>query len=89
MKGEGNSYTTFYRIHYPRLERWFSVDPMAHKREWLSPYNFVQNNPIIRVDPNGALDDWFKREGSDTWEYDSSVQSEAQANEGYGQNTAY
>jgi hypothetical protein len=62
---------------------------MAHKREWLSPYNFVQNNPIIRVDPNGALDDWFKREGSDTWEYDSRVQSEAQAKEAYGQNTQY
>lgn len=35
---------------------WLSVDPMAHKREGLSPYNYVQNNPINRVDPNGALD---------------------------------
>ncbi len=36
--------------------KWWSVDPMANKRESLSPYNFVQNNPINRTDPTGALD---------------------------------
>lgn len=38
------------------LFRWLSVDPMASQRSWVSPYNFVQNNPINRIDPNGALD---------------------------------
>jgi len=35
---------------------WLSVDPMAHLREWVSPYNYCQNNPVGRVDPTGALD---------------------------------
>jgi len=33
------------------------VDPLASERSWLTPYNFVQNNPVLRIDPNGALDD--------------------------------
>jgi RHS repeat-associated protein len=43
--------------------RFLSVDPMAHKREWFSPYNYCQNNPIIRVDPTGALDSPIYDEG--------------------------
>ncbi len=35
----------------------WNIDPMADRREWVSPYNFVQNNPINRTDPSGALDD--------------------------------
>lgn len=38
------------------VQRFLSVDPMAHMREWVSPYNFCQNNPILRTDPTGALD---------------------------------
>ena len=38
------------------IGRFMSVDPMADKRAWVSPYNYVQNNPILRTDPTGALD---------------------------------
>lgn len=40
----------------PQTGRWCSVDPLAYKRDWLTPYNFVQNNPLIRIDPNGETD---------------------------------
>ena len=48
------------RMYDAQVGRWFGVDPMAHEREWLTPYNFVSNNPINRVDPTGALDDWVQ-----------------------------
>jgi hypothetical protein len=38
------------------IGRWFTVDPLAGARMWVSPYNFVQNNPLSRVDPDGMLD---------------------------------
>jgi hypothetical protein len=37
-----------------------SVDPLAEKYPGLSSYNFVANNPIIIVDPNGM--DWYEHE---------------------------
>ncbi len=41
------------RMYDARLGRWLSVDPLAAKYPDLSPYNFVGNNPIIAIDPNG------------------------------------
>jgi hypothetical protein len=32
------------------------VDLMAEKRPELNPYNYVENNPLNRIDPDGALD---------------------------------
>ncbi|HMQ49495.1 MAG TPA: RHS repeat-associated core domain-containing protein [Saprospiraceae bacterium] len=39
------------------VTRFLSVDPMAEERSWVSPYNYVQNNPLNRIDPTGAIDD--------------------------------
>ncbi len=32
------------------------VDPLAEKREWLFVYIYIQNNPVLRIDYDGALD---------------------------------
>ena len=39
---------------------WLSVDPMSDGRPNVSPYAYCQNNPIGRIDPNGALDGWVE-----------------------------
>ena len=54
-KGDGNSYDFGARIYDPRLGRWLAVDPLTKKYPHLSPYNFVTNNPIIFVDPDGRI----------------------------------
>jgi RHS repeat-associated protein len=44
------------RMYMSDIGRWGVVDPMADARLSLSPYNYVQNNPMIRIDPTGMLD---------------------------------
>lgn len=45
------------RFYDPALGKWHSVDPSAEQRFSFSPYSFCSNNPIIRIDSDGALDD--------------------------------
>lgn len=57
VKGEGNSYTTEFRMLDPRLGRWFTIDPKTdHPRlvGW-SPYHFGFNNPIVYTDQEGDI----------------------------------
>jgi len=44
------------RMYDPALGRFWQMDPKAEKRYWVNPYNFVQNNPVNRVDPTGLTD---------------------------------
>lgn len=43
IKGEGNSVNFEYRMHDPRLGRFFSMDPMVYMFPWNSPYAFSEN----------------------------------------------
>ncbi len=62
------------RMYDPQLGRFHTVDPMAHEREWLSPYNFCSLNPISRTDPTGALDDWYETPEGEK-KYDENIHS--------------
>lgn len=42
------------RYYDSDLGRWLQVDPLADKYPGWSPYNYVENNPLRSIDPNGA-----------------------------------
>lgn len=52
VKGNGNSYTTEFRMLDVRIGRWWSIDPVVH--HFQSPYCTFDNNPILIADPSGA-----------------------------------
>ncbi len=74
------------RNYDPQIARWFQIDPFFNIREWLTGYNYVQNNPIIRVDPTGAVD-WKKNQEGD-YEYDADL-TEENASERLGEGEKY
>ncbi|GIV28892.1 MAG: hypothetical protein KatS3mg027_2706 [Bacteroidia bacterium] len=53
VNGNGNSYDFGARIYDSRVGRWSSIDPLASKYSYESPYVFVGNSPIICIDPDG------------------------------------
>ena len=68
-KDSETNYSYFGARYYNSdISVWLSVDPMSDARPGLSPYNYCQWNPLVRIDMNGALDDWVEREdGSIYW----------------------
>ncbi len=42
-----------YNLEPEVVSRWLSPDPLGAKHPELSPYTYVNNNPIIYVDPDG------------------------------------
>jgi RHS repeat-associated protein len=44
------------RFYDPAIGRWHVIDPIASVLAGWSPYAFVRDNPILRIDPNGLWD---------------------------------
>ncbi len=53
VKGAGNSVNYKYRMHDPRLGRFLSVDPLAPKFAYNSPYAFSENRVIDGIEFEG------------------------------------
>jgi RHS repeat-associated protein len=64
------------RTYNPTTGRMDGVDPLVDARVWVTPYNMAQNNPINRIDPDGALDEPLYKKA---WNYVSSFFSGSDA----------
>src|SRR5690554_8051627 len=53
VKGEGNSINFKYRMHDPRIGRFFAVDPLASSYPHNSPYAFSENIVINAIELEG------------------------------------
>ena len=53
IKGEGNSLNYTFRMHDPRVGRFFAVDPLSAKYPYYSPYAFSGNRVIDMVELEG------------------------------------
>ncbi|WP_107037896.1 hypothetical protein [Brumimicrobium mesophilum] len=76
IKGEGNSVNYKYRMHDPRVGRFFAVDPLASKYPYNSPYAFSENRVLDGVELEGLEWETIKDESGSV----SEVKVNAQLN---------
>jgi len=62
IKGNGNSINFKYRMHDPRIGRFFAVDPLFRDYPWNSPYAFSENEVIDAIELEGL--EKYKLNGS-------------------------
>lgn len=61
--------------------RFISLDPLMAKYPGMSPYVGFNNNPIRIIDPSGLEgEDWVKKPGSNTWNWDDNAKVQGTGN---------
>jgi RHS repeat-associated protein len=56
VKGEGNQQDYGMRFYDPRIAKFISIDPLAKKFPYLSPFQYAANKPIWCIDIDGLED---------------------------------
>jgi len=59
IKGEGNSLNYTFRMHDPRVGRFFAVDPLFKEYPELTPYQFASNSVIDMIEIEGLEGGWI------------------------------
>ena len=63
VEDEGQSYILAeFQTNPQGYVRWLTVDPRVDKYLCISPYNYCNWNPIVRIDPDGC-EDFFDEQG--------------------------
>jgi RHS repeat-associated protein len=58
-----NEYDYGARRRETGIPVWTTLDPLAEKKPWMSPYAYCSDNPMNRIDPDGRIDWWAVGEG--------------------------
>ncbi|SHI45773.1 RHS repeat-associated core domain-containing protein [Flavobacterium haoranii] len=67
IKGEGNSLNYTFRMHDPRVGRFFTVDPLFKDYPHYTPYSFSGNKLIAHIELEGKEEVWFHKSVDDSY----------------------
>lgn len=72
IKGEGNSLNYTFRMHDPRVGRFFTVDPLQSDFPWNSSYAFSENKVIHAIELEG-LEAYVLNSESEEYTYNQTA----------------